>query len=696
MGVHWGQQWLDVVRFAESDGFETNHDRPNAYPYRDWVIDSWNNDLPFDAFIRQQLTGDQTGHDAATGFLVAGTYDIVKGQDEDLSKVQRENELADMVNTTSTAVLGLTVGCARCHSHKFDPISQTEYYAMQSVFAGVYHGERTVARSLTPEEAQRLEALDKILQDGEATFFAQARPAVSHGVNRESFSSQAVRYLRFSIQATNSVEPCIDELEVFGDEEPTVNLALATRGVTVSSSGNYQGDPKHQLPHIHDGMYGNDHSWIASTTTAAWVQLEWPEPVRINTVLWSRDRRERPPAFADRLPTDYRIEVSSDGATWTIVASSQDRRDGIETYWQTLAADSASTSSAAVQQWLAYQQAKSERMQLTQPRRVYAGEFRTPPTVYRLHRGEHRQPKEEVSPQSLTAVTGPDSFQLTSQSGEYERRQALATWLVDERNPLTYRVAVNRLWQGVFGTGIAATPSDFGRMGARPTHPELLDWLANCFLESGKSRKAVLRLLVTSQAFRQSSAPRHEALAVDAQSQLLWRYPPRRQSAEMIRDSLLLLTGKLDLRLGGPGFLLYEPNDNYARNWVAKTNFSPTDFRRLAYATKIRMERDAIFSVFDLPDGGQICPVRSRSTTPLQALNLFNSEFVLAGAAEMAESIQDKCSELDQQIVTAFRDLLHRLPDDRELEWSRALAQEHGLASVCRALINTNEFMWME
>lgn len=696
LGAHWAQQWLDVVRFAESDGFETNHERPNAYHYRDWVIDSWNRDLPFDRFVKAQIAGDQMGEERATGFLVGGTYDIVKGQDDDLSKTQRENELADMVSTTATAFLGLTVGCARCHNHKFDPITQSDYYQMQSVFAGVFHGERTIDQPLSTAQKQRLELIEQKIVAAEQKFFGQARPSVSHHLNTESFPPITAKYVRFFIEQTNSAEPCIDELEVFGPHDPQLNLALANQGTRGQSSGDYAGDPKHQLLHINDGLYGNDHSWIASSSTDAWVQLEFNQPQEINSIWWSRDRRERPPAYADRLPIRYRIEVSLYGEQWQTIASSADRRDGMESDWQRRSESATDPVSPEVVAWREYQQIRQERQQLRTPQRIYAGEFRMPPTVHRLHRGEHRQPRESVRPTSLSAVSGPERFELADDASDAERRLRLSQWLTDPRNPLTFRVMANRIWQGVFGTGLVATPSDFGRMGATPTHPELLDWLANYFWENQGSRKALLRLIVTSQAFRQSSQPVEQGHRLDAQARWLWRYPPRRLAAEMIRDRLLQVSGQLDLRLGGPGYLLFEPNANYARNWEAKTMFTEADHRRMIFAMKIRMEPDAIFSAFDRPDGGQVCPSRSRSTTPLQAMQLFNSEFVIDQSTRLAQQIEKQFAEPAQQIEDAFRRILLRSPDVEELDWSITFLNEHGLAAVCRALVNTNEFLWME
>jgi hypothetical protein len=289
------------------------------------------------------------------------------------------------------------------------------------------------------------------------------------------------------------------------------------------------------------------------------------------------------------------------------------------------------------------------------------------------------------------------SFALPAAAPEVERRVALANWIIDPANPLTARVIVNRIWHYHFGRGLVATPSDFGAMGFRPSHPELLDWLAAELVEHGWSLKHLHRLILTSRTYRQSSAPRTEALQADAGSEFLWRFPPRRLEAESIRDNVLLVSGKLDKRMYGPGFLLFEPNANYARNWVAKDDFSAVDYRRMVYSLKLRMEHDAIFGAFDCPDAGQVMPARGRSTTPIQALNLYNSGFLIDQAGSFAERVRaaaksdDPVALADEAFLLAFG----RTCDPTEREEAAYLTKEHGLVSLCRALLNSNEFLFL-
>jgi hypothetical protein len=256
---------------------------------------------------------------------------------------------------------------------------------------------------------------------------------------------------------------------------------------------------------------------------------------------------------------------------------------------------------------------------------------------------------------------------------------------------------VNRVWQHHFGTGLVPTPSDFGFNGGRPSHPDLLDWLAVEFVEKKWSVKHLHRLIITSNTYRQSSAASADSLAKDVGARWLWRYPPRRLEAEAIRDSILAVSGKLDLTPGGPGFDLFEPNTNYVRVYTPKTTFGPAEFRRMIYQTTVRMRPDETFGAFDCPDGGQIAPRRNRSTTPLQALNLLNSPFLVQQAAFFAERVKTEAgSTTADQVRRAFRFAFQRDPTGAESAAAVRLADDHGLAAVCRALFNANEFLYVD
>ena len=691
-GERLASHWLDLVRFGETNGFETNRERTNAYPYRDWVINAFNTDKPYDQFIRQQIAGDAFGEPVGTGFLVAGPNDIVKGQDALLGLMQRQDELADIVNTTGTAFLGLTTGCARCHNHKFDPISQSDYYAMQAVFAGVEHGDR--AMPLSPEANAKAQAIESQIQQlreslAKYTRTNGIREPVNAVENIERISPVEAKFVRFTIAATNSGEPCIDELQVFSGEQ---NVALSASGGIASSSGNLE-HPLHKLVHLNDGQFGNPQSWIANNVAGSWAQIELSQPTRIDRIVWSRDQRGR---YADRVATEYKIELSSDGANWNLVASSADRLPmvkgkALENPYDLngLPEDEANLVKQSIKR---VQSLGKEKEELSASTKVYSGTFFQPPATHRMYRGDPTTPREQVAPGAIDSLT---SLRLASDAPEQQRRVAMANWISSSENPLTARVLVNRLWQFHFGVGIVDTPSDFGRNGTPPSHPLLLDWLACEFMDRGWSIKKMHRLILSSKTWQQDSRPIEEAMRVDAASRLLWRFPPRRLEAEGIRDCILAATGKLDLSLGGPGFSAFEIAMENVRHYFPKKDYGPTDWRRMIYMTKVRQEKDSIFGVFDCPDGSQVTPKRSRSTTPLQALNLLNSRFVIQQSELLYERLNRERESTDERIHLAYKICFGRNADEQELIQARKFVVQYGWPPFARALFNANEFVFI-
>jgi mono/diheme cytochrome c family protein len=692
-GERWAQHWLDLVRFGETHGFETNRERPNAWHYRDYVIQALNEDKPYDLFIKEQIAGDALGADAATGFLVAGPYDLVKGQDPMLALMQRQDELADMINTTGTAFLGLTLGCARCHSHKFDPITQRDYYSLQAIFAGVQHADRALPLAKGREDelaavTNRVEALREQVQRWMTEHGYRTAVNASHNV--ETFAPTSARFVRFTIQATNASQPCIDELELFAGDK---NVALAESGAKATCSSALPGYDIHKLEHINDGKYGNSRSWISNEAGVGWVEIELPSVTTIDRIEWARDREGR---YTDRVATQYKIEAAVEPGNWKRIASSDDRLPfAKDASIATVNLDGLPEEAVArgKQLFAELTVAEQERDRLSQSQMLYAGTFTQPGPTHRLYRGEPTAQREEVTPDALEVI---GSLGLKRNSPEQERRVALANWLADAQNPLTARVMVNRLWQHHFGKGIVDTPSDFGANGTSPSHPELLDWLAAEFTSPDWSIKHIHRLILRSQTFRQANVPNERAMQVDASSRLLWRFPPRRLEAEAVRDCVLAVTGVLDPRIGGPGFSGFEVELENVRHYHPKQEFGPEDWRRMIYMTKVRQERDAVFGVFDCPDLSQVMPERSRSTTPLQALNLFNSKFMLQQAGLLVKRLEkERGGDRERQIGLAFRLCFGRGPEADELADAVALAQEHGLIAVCRALLNSNEFLFV-
>jgi mono/diheme cytochrome c family protein len=737
-GERWARHWFDVVRFAETSGFEVNTPRANAWPYRDYVIRAFNEDIPYDRFVMEQIAGDVLGVDAATGFLVAGPDDLVKSPDPVLTSNQRADELHDIVSTTASTFLGLTVGCARCHNHKFDPIPQIDYFAMKAVFEGVRHGERRMrtadAEAREKELAQRRERLAEIdakLADFEPLARVEAidtnalRAAVNARKNTERFAGTRARWLRFTVNKTSSAEPCIDELEVYTAGDGARNIALASAGTKARASSVYPNSEIHRLEHINDGKHGNSRSWISNERGKGWVELEFPEIVTIDRIIWGRDREQK---FADRLATDYRIEVAVASNEWRVVVSSADRQPykaGAKEQPAVSVAGLDSAQAALVKKLVTERKEHEARIaELSRAALIYGGTFAEKPgATHRFHRGDPMQKREVIPPGALEVVpvkyqaraSVPDNGKKLTE--EQQRRIALARWMVDPANPLTARVMVNRLWQYHFGEGLVSTPSDFGANGARPTHPELLDWLAAEFMggERGEGRgvkgeaeagtstrsrpwsiKHIHKLIVMSATYRQASDAREEGMAVDAGSRLLWRYPPRRLEAEPIRDMILSVSGKLDLTMGGRGFSFFEPNDNYVRVYAPKKEFGPETFRRMVYGTVVRQRPDGVFGVFDCPDGGQIAPRRTRSTTPLQALNLLNSGFMMQQSAFFADRLKKEAGgDATAQARRAFALAFQRQPDAAEVTAATELIRAQSLPVFCRALLNANEFVYL-
>lgn len=695
-GERLARQWLDVVRFAESNGFETNRERLNAFPYRDYVIDSFNADKPYDQFVREQIAGDAFGEDVATGFLVAGPYDIVKSPDVNLTLMQRQDELADMVNTTGTTFLGLTLGCARCHNHKFDPVTQKDYYAFQAIFSGVSYGDRALPVSPASHDGQKLAGLREELEKQvtslnkfEALASAQRgdepvpkREPVNAKLNVEGFPAVVAKFVRFNIRETNASEPCLDELRVLkADGENVAGKAVAT------SSGNLEGYPIHKLAHINDGQFGNEHSWICRTE-AGWVQLELAEPAEISRIEWGRDREGR---FQDRLATDYEIEVSQNGTEWVVVAGSADRKPLTDSQdLRAFLADLQPVEQQAARKLLEEMaETQKEIARLEKNHQAWIGNFRQPGATHRLYRGDPMAPREEVAPDALEVF---GSLAMSLDEPEQQRRVKLAEWIASQSNPLTARVMVNRLWQFVFGTGLVETPSDFGGNGLPPSHPELLEWLAADFIANGWSAKSLLRKMLISETFKQASLPRDEASSIDAGARTLWRFSPRRLEAEAIRDSILAVTGVLDLETTrGPGFYLLDVDRENVAHYHPKEKTGPAEWRRMIYLFKVRQEQDAVFGAFDCPDGSQVTPKRTRSTTPLQALNLFNSNFVIQQARLLAGEFENH----SDPAAGILQRLYGRPAKSAELVDARFLISEHGLEAFCRAMLNTNEFLFI-
>jgi hypothetical protein len=533
----------------------------------------------------------------------------------------------------------------------------------------------------------------------------------------DRFPPAKARHLRFTVLETNDLEPCLDELEVF--DVSGANVALPAMGTETTSSGDTVVADRHELRFVNDGHYGNSRSWMSNERGRGWVALEFAKEHEIDRVVWGRDREKQ---FTDRLATRYRIEIADASGEWRTVADSSDRDtatpDAEPTASVLAGLDETEATEAA--QLLDEKKSVERRIRkLTEGRLAFAGTFRAPDRIRLLHRGDPEQPREEIDP-AVPSVLG--TMTLPRDTEEAYRRRALADWIARPDNPLTARVMANRIWQGHFGIGLVDTPSDFGLNGSPPTHPELLDWLASEFIRTGWSVKRMHRLLVLSSTYRQSSRTGHlpptpgaqqksaqslepnpaastlagvQASRIDADVRLLWRFPSRRLEAESIRDAMLAVGGRLNLETGGRGFDLFDRRGGLT-GFVPIESFAGDGLRRMIYAHKVRRERDGVFGAFDCPDAGQSTARRMESTTPIQALNLFNSRFTLEQSDAFAARVDAEAGEaLEDRIRRAYRLALGREPIPEELAEAAPVLVEHGTTVLCRALFNSNEFLFL-
>ena len=734
-GERWGRHWLDVVRYGESHGYEQNHLRPNAWPYRDYVIRAFNEDKPFDQFVTEQLAGDIVAKGdpniaVATGFLVAGIHDTVGNSTEEGTRQKRSNDLDDMVSTTGAAFLGLTINCAKCHDHKFDPIPTRDYYRLTAVFAGVQHGEsplsphplsparqeelRQVQSGITVRD-QRLDQLRVVVQNRVRGGSEKLRPAVSAGHNVEEFAPVLARYVRFTVLATSDgSQPCLDELRIFGPNSD-VDLALASRGAKATASSLLPGYAVHQVAHLNDGVTGNSHSWISNEPGSGWAQIELPQQERIARLVWERDAEGQ---FQDRLPTEYRVEISADDRIWQEVANGRDRIPLTASLSnEALLAAMTPAERAQASQWNAERNVLKQREAGLSPAAMaYCGQFTQPDPTFVLKGGDVMKRAERVTPGALSMITAlrpdlvPMDHAISAQGQparmklagnvdaggtQAEPRLLLAKWITDPRNPLTARVCVNRVWQRHFGRGIVDTPSDFGNIGSPPSHPELLDWLARDLMTHGWKLKRLHRLLVTSYAYRQTSAVNTAGAGKDADNRLLWRMPLRRMEAEAVRDSILLTTGRLDPTMGGPGYALFTYNVVNVAIYGAREEQGPETWRRGVYQIPARGIRDDLLGSFDCPDSSERTPQRTSTTTALQALSLLNSRFISRQADLFAERVQGQAgTNPTSQVRTAFHLAFGRIPTQTEVHGALPLLTAYGLSTLCRGLLNANEFLY--
>jgi hypothetical protein len=596
--------WLDVVRFAETDGFKADDTRPHAWRYRDYVIKSFNADKPFDRFVQEQIAGDELypgDPDAlvATGFLrhFPDEYNAVNLE-------QRRYEIVtDITDTTAATFLGLTAGCARCHDHKYDPVTQRDYFRMQAFFAGIWPTDAP----LLPR-AERAEYETKRAAWEAKT--AEVRAALAKLEAPYRAKAQAKERSRFPEEYSKLIDVPFEKRSPLEKQI----AAMVERQVYSRSAGDVSRSMKGAEKEQYDAL---------KAKMAELAKEQPPEP----------------------------------------------------------------------------------------PRALAMTDLAEPPPTKLYKRGDWRKPGEDLAPGFIGVISDRDAdAKAATTSG---RRAELAKWIASKDNPLTARVIVNRLWQQHFGHGLVRTASDFGAGGEKPTHPELLNWLASELANPDRkvggdaqpwSLKHIHRLIVTSVAYRQGARGADAGATADPENKLLWQYPRRRLDGEALRDSMLAVSGQLNPKAGGPSVFPELPAElqKAAPGW--KPSADPAERnRRSVYVFVKRNLRYPLFALFDAPDRNETCARRFATTTAPQALTLLNDSIVIGFAKTFAARVTkevgtDREKVIDRATVLA----LGRPPTTEERSAMLGFLKRHtgtaaeAVVDLCHALLNVNEFLYVD
>jgi hypothetical protein len=563
-GERWGRHWLDVARYADSNGYKADETRPDMWRYRDYVIQAFNEDKPYDRFIREQIAGDELYPGDPDALVAMGfNRNWIDETNAAGLVIRRQETLDEITNVTGTAFLGMTFACARCHDHKYDPILQKDYYRLQAFFANTSFGDGPIPLK-DPVERKKYEEQYALWDSKTKTI-------------RDEMS-QLVEPLR-KTKAEGGIK-------TFEDDVQEAILMDASKR-----------DPWQQM------MYHTASPRIAFD--------------------------EEPDARTLR----------------------------------TLKGDAGTQYAALKKQLSEFDSLKPKAL----PRAQFMIDISaTAPPTYVHTRGDPYARGEEVQPGFLS-ILDPSDQKITPPAGlkSTGRRTVLANWMVDPKNPLVARVMVNRVWQYHFGTGIVATPGDFGRMGSRPTHPELLDYLASYFVENGWSLKKLHKLIVLSNTYRQSTESQPKAAEVDPDNKLLWRYNRHRLEAEAIRDSMLEVSGVLNEKMGGPGVFPPVPPGTVsalsataaAGGWSSEKDLSQNN-RRSVYIFVRRNLRYPMLQEFDTPNTFEAWHTRKNTVTPAQSLDILNNDLIIQWAQAFAGRILSDgkaSSEAWDQVDRAYR-----------------------------------------
>jgi len=685
-GERWGRHWLDVVRYADSSGFEFDINIDNAWRYRDYVIRAFNQDKPYDRFVVEQLAGDEVDNPDSDSLIATTYYRVgprVRFREKNYPSY-RYDYMDDMIRTTFQGFMGLSVNCARCHDHKFDPISRLDYYKSMAAFWGYVEYDHPLAPKEQVEEYQKaMKAAEK-----EMTPLRQEIARIEKPYRDKQRAQQvedALKKYPADIQAAIRTPEAQRTLG-----QKLLVAQVLTQGADVDPD-NLVVDPnasaKERKRAKIDQVFG-----VTNYGQRGGLKLSEADEAKRAALLAEinviEDRLPDPLPVADGVRDgDYRL--SPDG-----LGDSNIPGTGRPTY-------------------------DIKCCFIPPP----GQKFEVPPLFFAAN-GEDIKSDEktfQVQPGFLSIVnvnapaTHPPNRPDYATSG---RRRALAEAIASKDNPLSARVMINRVWAWHFGQGIVSTPGNFGKMGTLPTHPELLDWLATEFVDQGWSVKKMHRLIMTSATYKMASGFSREAdLASDPTNRYLWRFPTRRMEAEIIRDATLDASGKLNLQAGGEPFFPAIPisvRADQPRGTWELTKEEPSTWRRGVYAYVKRGLKYPMFEVFDEPDLNVTSEKRATSTVPTQALTLLNNEFMLIQAGHFADRVlKEAGADAEKEIRTMYRIALSREPTPSEirnnlsfLEKQRAWAGSKGgtpesavrsaLADLAHVTLNLNEFVYIE
>ena len=630
-GERWGRHWLDVARYADSDGYEQDVDRTNAWRYRDYVVNAFNNDKPYDQFIIEQLAGDElddTTHETriATGFLRAGPRVNFREKD---NPERRWEYLDDVLETVGRGVLGMTIQCARCHDHKFDPILQKDYYSLTSAIFGYVETDWP----MLPDE-QALEYLEKTQE-------LDSRVAAVREQIRE-IEQPYLTELKVERIRKEFPQDILDAVLTPEQERTDGQQLLAAQVLTIGVARNRVDAAMSELDKTRREVLRKRIQDMEAE------RLEEPAMIEIVT---DGDYRYTPDRAGDNVLgcPECRIKMDEPGS---------------------------------------FLHQGSER-------------YEVPPANF-LIRGDPFSLGPEMKPAFLTVATyGNPPTEVPRANGRTSgRRLALANWIASEDNPLTARVWVNRVWFHHFGRGVVASLDNFGMVGDRPTHPELLDWLAIEFMDNGWSTKDLHRLIMTSEAYQMASSFVNEQNSLaDLENHFMWRYRPQRLEAEAVRDVILATSGGIDLKVGGKPIFPHIPQEILDTavlfgRWDNQVD-GPEVWRRSLYVYRRRTLSFPFFETFDLPDQNQTINTRNTSTVAPQALTLMNNPFVLRQAELFSDTIEEKVPyNVDQQVEMVYQTALTRPPTQEEAEVGRQLVELGSLDDLTHVVFNLSEFLY--